>query len=249
MPIEIPIRQRAARPRERMNSPLGKRKVRLRGLGGQVACGVPGTCSSATGRSPDWNRNGHNSGRRLHEFRFRGRSGPRVCCTPSDHRSSQVIDDGCGGGHHAVVAVSRPAVETAAGKSRNPPSRIARFEIPPRHVFRAGGKEILRSRAEFVVGDGPTRRSLRKSCVCLRPITPSHHHTITPSHHHTITPSHPFTRSPVHPFTRSPVHPFTRSPVHRKAPARTLHAGATGHPATASDSGRPGTAWCRSRAC
>jgi len=32
-----------------MNSPLEVRKVRLRGLGGPAACGVPGTCSSATG--------------------------------------------------------------------------------------------------------------------------------------------------------------------------------------------------------
>jgi hypothetical protein len=32
MPFEILIRQRAVRPRERMNSPLERRKVRLRGL-------------------------------------------------------------------------------------------------------------------------------------------------------------------------------------------------------------------------
>ena len=43
------IRQCAARPRERMNSPLENRKVRLRGLGGPTACGVPCTGASATG--------------------------------------------------------------------------------------------------------------------------------------------------------------------------------------------------------
>jgi hypothetical protein len=32
-----------------MNSPLENRKVRLRGLGGRVVCGVPCTCASATG--------------------------------------------------------------------------------------------------------------------------------------------------------------------------------------------------------
>jgi hypothetical protein len=32
-----------------MNSPLGNRKVRLRGLGGQALRGVPRTCASATG--------------------------------------------------------------------------------------------------------------------------------------------------------------------------------------------------------
>jgi hypothetical protein len=31
-----------------MNSPLEIRKVRLRGLGGQAVCGVPGNCASAT---------------------------------------------------------------------------------------------------------------------------------------------------------------------------------------------------------
>jgi hypothetical protein len=31
-----------------MNSPLQRRKVRLRGLGGLAACGVLGTCASAT---------------------------------------------------------------------------------------------------------------------------------------------------------------------------------------------------------
>jgi hypothetical protein len=40
-------------PAERMNSPLEKRKVRLRGLGGAAMCGVPSTCSSATRRSPN----------------------------------------------------------------------------------------------------------------------------------------------------------------------------------------------------
>jgi hypothetical protein len=48
MVVAILIRQRAARPRERMNSPLESRKVRLRGLGGPVVCGVPDTCASAT---------------------------------------------------------------------------------------------------------------------------------------------------------------------------------------------------------
>jgi hypothetical protein len=42
MPVEILIRYGAVRPRERMNSPLEIRKVRLRGLGGPEACGVPG---------------------------------------------------------------------------------------------------------------------------------------------------------------------------------------------------------------
>jgi hypothetical protein len=41
------IQSRAVRPRERMNSPLENRKVRLRGLGGPAVCGVPGTCASA----------------------------------------------------------------------------------------------------------------------------------------------------------------------------------------------------------
>jgi hypothetical protein len=40
---------RAVRPRERMNSPLDGHQVRLRGLGGPGACGVPGTCPSAAG--------------------------------------------------------------------------------------------------------------------------------------------------------------------------------------------------------
>jgi hypothetical protein len=42
------IGPRAVRPRERINSPLENRKVRLRGLGGRAACGVAGTCASAT---------------------------------------------------------------------------------------------------------------------------------------------------------------------------------------------------------
>jgi hypothetical protein len=33
-----------------MNSPLESHEVRLRGLGGQAACGVPGTRASATVR-------------------------------------------------------------------------------------------------------------------------------------------------------------------------------------------------------
>ena len=36
-----------------MNSPLENRKVRLRGLGGPAACGVPNDRASATMRSPD----------------------------------------------------------------------------------------------------------------------------------------------------------------------------------------------------
>ena len=35
-----------------MNSPLGLRKVRLRGLGGRAACGVPRTCASAASEAP-----------------------------------------------------------------------------------------------------------------------------------------------------------------------------------------------------
>jgi hypothetical protein len=35
-----------------MNSPLEIRKVRLRGLGGMVVCGIPGTCASAAGLVP-----------------------------------------------------------------------------------------------------------------------------------------------------------------------------------------------------
>jgi hypothetical protein len=52
-----------------MNSPLGKRKVRLRGLGGQAVCGVPRICASATGdyrirramgiNRPTWDRPGY----------------------------------------------------------------------------------------------------------------------------------------------------------------------------------------------
>src|SRR5688500_18260052 len=45
----IPSGQRAVRPRERMNSPLENRKVRLRGLGGPGVCGVSRTCASAPG--------------------------------------------------------------------------------------------------------------------------------------------------------------------------------------------------------
>ena len=41
----------AVRPRERMNSPLESRKVRLRGLGGPALCGVSCTGASAPGRS------------------------------------------------------------------------------------------------------------------------------------------------------------------------------------------------------
>jgi hypothetical protein len=48
MPIAVLIRQRAVRPRERMNSPLESRKVRLRGLGGRAVCGGSNTCASAT---------------------------------------------------------------------------------------------------------------------------------------------------------------------------------------------------------
>jgi hypothetical protein len=44
------------RLQERMNSPLQRRKVRLRGLGGLTACGVPGTCASATGGETPANR-------------------------------------------------------------------------------------------------------------------------------------------------------------------------------------------------
>jgi hypothetical protein len=44
-------RQRAVGPRERMNSPLEIRKVRLRGLGGPTVCGVSSTWASATGES------------------------------------------------------------------------------------------------------------------------------------------------------------------------------------------------------
>ena len=48
MPIASLTRECAVRPRERMNSPLGIRKVRLRGLGGPAVCGVSRTCASAT---------------------------------------------------------------------------------------------------------------------------------------------------------------------------------------------------------
>jgi hypothetical protein len=41
---------RAVRIQERMNSPLERRKVRLRGLGGTAVCGVPRACASAAGR-------------------------------------------------------------------------------------------------------------------------------------------------------------------------------------------------------
>jgi hypothetical protein len=43
-----------------MNSPLGKRKVRLRGLGGQALRGVPRTCASATEIAESVSH-GHNS--------------------------------------------------------------------------------------------------------------------------------------------------------------------------------------------
>jgi hypothetical protein len=43
------IESRAVRLHERMNSPLEGHKVRLRGLGGQAACGARGDCASATG--------------------------------------------------------------------------------------------------------------------------------------------------------------------------------------------------------
>jgi len=66
------IRQRAVRPLERMNSPLEHRKVRLRGLGGPAACGVPGTGASAPTRLPDQILNGHNSPLEKREIRLRG---------------------------------------------------------------------------------------------------------------------------------------------------------------------------------
>ena len=48
VPQERIRRHRGVRLQERMNSPLQRHKVRLRGLGGRGACGVPGTCASAT---------------------------------------------------------------------------------------------------------------------------------------------------------------------------------------------------------
>jgi hypothetical protein len=52
---------RAVRTRERLKSPLEIHKVRLRGLGGPGASGVPNTCASATGRSPGPTRDRHHS--------------------------------------------------------------------------------------------------------------------------------------------------------------------------------------------
>jgi hypothetical protein len=39
-----------------MNSPLERRKVRLRGLGGPAACGIPRACASAAGDAPESGR-------------------------------------------------------------------------------------------------------------------------------------------------------------------------------------------------
>jgi hypothetical protein len=53
--IHSPLRQGGSLPNQILNghnSPLEKRKVRLRGLGGQTVCGVPGTCASAIGSRP-----------------------------------------------------------------------------------------------------------------------------------------------------------------------------------------------------
>jgi hypothetical protein len=55
-----------------MNSPLESRKVRLRGLGGPAACGVPGTCASATGRSLKQNRLLSRSKSRVYSVHHRG---------------------------------------------------------------------------------------------------------------------------------------------------------------------------------
>jgi hypothetical protein len=44
-----PVIARPPQERMKMNSPLENHEVRLRGLGGRAASGVPGTCASAAG--------------------------------------------------------------------------------------------------------------------------------------------------------------------------------------------------------
>jgi hypothetical protein len=90
MPIAMPAGDRAVRPRERMNSPRESRKVRLRGLGGPAACGVPRTCASAAGvifGSSEGASGRPRLGRlkpRLqgHKVRLRGLGGPAACGVP-----------------------------------------------------------------------------------------------------------------------------------------------------------------------
>jgi hypothetical protein len=80
MPVATLIRYRAVRPRERMNSPLEHRKVRLRGLGGPAMCGAPSTCASAIRRSPNQI---HNSPQLPHEVRLREPEDPAVRPVPA----------------------------------------------------------------------------------------------------------------------------------------------------------------------
>jgi hypothetical protein len=68
------IGPRAVRLQERMNSPLQGHKVRLRGLGGPAACGVPSSFASATGSS-DQVRKERDSLLQRREVRLRGLHG------------------------------------------------------------------------------------------------------------------------------------------------------------------------------
>jgi len=70
-------------PAERMNSPLERRKVRLRGLGGPAVCGAPRPGASAAGARCRRLLPGRLKPRlQRHEVRLRGLGGPAVCGVP-----------------------------------------------------------------------------------------------------------------------------------------------------------------------
>jgi hypothetical protein len=114
-----------------MNSPLERRKVRLRGLGGLAVCGVPGDRASAAGTSPRIAppafaapcTRGHNPRRRILRFSsgefirsWRGLGGLRVCRVPGACASAA--------GHPRIAP---PAFAAPCTRGHNPRRRILRF--------------------------------------------------------------------------------------------------------------------------
>jgi hypothetical protein len=206
-----------------MNSPLGKRKVRLRGLGGQALCGVPRTCASATGN--------YRIRLAMSIIRLgspqRRRKAPQTAWgfnrgttkKPATRHSRRVRHERSA---QADIAPSQPRIHSPRRRRNNggKPHKL-------RGASTAGRRRSLSRGTHAGCGtSGPRSRTLHspsREFIRLgwpaRPSPPS-----PPSPHHPITPS------PHHPFTRSPVHPFTRSPVHRPTvyvPSRLRHARAS----------------------
>jgi hypothetical protein len=130
---------------ERMNSPLELRKVRLRGLGGQGVCGVPGTSPSAAGvsrqvssrrsvgalnrvacRPPFQER--MNSPLELHKVRLRGLGGQGVCGVPGTSPSA-AGDRPAGLEQKSVGARNRVACRPPFQERMNSPLELRKVRL------------------------------------------------------------------------------------------------------------------------